>query len=157
MSVFRADCVESRNERVPLPDNPVRFIDAFVDGLDLRAAGFSCVEPKTTGRPGYVPGDLLKLYIYPFGDGNGLTARLLMNLMLIRGGYPPIAVRPEDRNTYLDALERGSLAGDLRPFQTFMHERLDSTLGEYLSTLREALSQPDRTRKPSTDKSTPRG
>jgi len=33
----------------------------------------------------------------PFNDGNGRTARLLMNLILIRAGYPPIAVRPEDR------------------------------------------------------------
>ena len=47
-------------------DNPVRFIDAFVDGLDLAAAGFARVAPKTTGRPGYAPGDLLKLYIYGY-------------------------------------------------------------------------------------------
>ena len=48
------------------PDNPVRFIDAFVDGLDLAAASFSGVEPKMTGRPGYAPADLLKLYIYGY-------------------------------------------------------------------------------------------
>ena len=48
------------------PDNPVRFIDAFVDGLDLVAAGFADVEPKETGRPGYAPTDLLKLYIYGY-------------------------------------------------------------------------------------------
>src|ERR1700719_4365362 len=47
-------------------DNPVRFIDAFVDGLDLAAAGFKRVTPKGTGRPGYAPGDLLKLYIYGY-------------------------------------------------------------------------------------------
>jgi transposase len=47
-------------------DNPVRFIDAFVDGLDLTAAGFVRVEAKATGRPGYAPGDLLKLYIYGY-------------------------------------------------------------------------------------------
>jgi transposase len=47
-------------------DNPVRFIDAFVDGLDLAAASFSRVEPKVTGRPGYAPSDLLKLYIYGY-------------------------------------------------------------------------------------------
>ena len=47
-------------------DNPVRFIDAFVDGLDLAAAGFLRVEAKAMGRPGYAPGDLLKLYIYGY-------------------------------------------------------------------------------------------
>src|ERR1700730_13144375 len=47
-------------------DNPVRFINAFVDGLDLKAAGFERVEAKATGRPGYAPGDLLKLYIYGY-------------------------------------------------------------------------------------------
>ena len=47
-------------------DNPVRFIDAFVDGLDLAAAGFGHVEPKVTGRPAYAPADLLKLYIYGY-------------------------------------------------------------------------------------------
>jgi transposase len=45
-------------------DNPVRVIDAFVDGLDLRAMAFSRVEPSNTGRPGYHPSTMLKLYIY---------------------------------------------------------------------------------------------
>jgi Fic family protein len=80
--------------------------------------------------------------IHPFSDGNGRTARLLMNLVLLRGGYPPIAVRPEDRKIYLDTLECGSPTDDLRPFHTFMHERLDATLGEYLSALREGLPAP---------------
>ena len=48
------------------PDNPVRFIDVFVDGLDLEATGFARVEPRATGRPGYAPADLLKLYIYGY-------------------------------------------------------------------------------------------
>jgi transposase len=48
------------------PENPVRFIEAFVDGLDLAAAGFARVRPKETGRPGYAPADLLKLYIYGY-------------------------------------------------------------------------------------------
>jgi transposase len=47
-------------------ENPVRFIDAFVDGLDLAALGFIGTVPKATGRPGYAPADLLKLYIYGY-------------------------------------------------------------------------------------------
>ena len=45
-------------------EKPVRFIDAFVDGLDLAAVGLARVEAKATVRPGYAPGDQLKLYIY---------------------------------------------------------------------------------------------
>ena len=56
---------ESLDEYVG-PENPVRFIDAFVDGLDLAAAGFARVIPKTAGRPAYAPADLLKLYIYGY-------------------------------------------------------------------------------------------
>lgn len=47
-------------------DNPVRFIDAFVESLDLAEMGFERVEPAETGRPPYDPSDLLKLYIYGY-------------------------------------------------------------------------------------------
>lgn len=47
-------------------DHPVRVLDAFVDGLDLAALGFSKVVAKATGRPPYRPGDLLKLYLYGY-------------------------------------------------------------------------------------------
>ncbi|HEY8063178.1 MAG TPA: Fic family protein [Methylosinus sp.] len=81
--------------------------------------------------------------IHPFADGNGRTARLLMNLLLIRGGYPPVSVRPEDRKAYLDGLERASLADDASPYRTFMGERLDATLAEYIGVLEEALPPDD--------------
>lgn len=48
------------------PDNPVRFIEAFVDGLDLEGAGFVRVTAKETGRPGFDPADILKLYTYGY-------------------------------------------------------------------------------------------
>jgi len=47
-------------------DNPVRVIDVFVEELDLGGLGFGRVEPRATGRPGYHPSDLLKLYIYGY-------------------------------------------------------------------------------------------
>lgn len=65
----------NRNQLVMFPesldeyiaeDDPVRFVDAFVDSLDLQALGFQRAVPKETGRPPYHPGDLLKLYIYGY-------------------------------------------------------------------------------------------
>ena len=47
-------------------ENPVRFIDAFVGELDLAALGFTRAVARETGRPGYDPGDLLRLYIYGY-------------------------------------------------------------------------------------------
>ena len=47
-------------------ENPVRFIDAFVAGLDLAALGFARATPAGTGRPPYDPADLLRLYVYGY-------------------------------------------------------------------------------------------
>src|SRR5215472_14493697 len=44
-------------------DNPVRVVDVFVDSLNLDKLGFVGVQPLETGRPGYHPGMMLKLYI----------------------------------------------------------------------------------------------
>ncbi len=64
---------ESREQRVLFPEvlddyiseeNLVRFIDAFVDGLEMEELGFDRTAPQETGRPPYDPRDLLKLYIY---------------------------------------------------------------------------------------------
>ena len=66
---------ESREQRILFPevlddyisgDNVVRFIDAFVDGLEMEGRGFDRSAPKETGRPPYDPRDILKLYIYGY-------------------------------------------------------------------------------------------
>lgn len=47
-------------------DNPVRFVDAFVEAQDLRGLGFERAEPKDVGRPSYHPGAMLRLYLYGY-------------------------------------------------------------------------------------------
>ena len=56
------DCIEDYIKE----DNPVRVIDAFVDGLDIAEIGIRRAKPNETGRPPYDPRDILKLYIYGY-------------------------------------------------------------------------------------------
>ena len=48
------------------PENPVRFLDAFVDSLEMRSLGFQHATIQETGRPPYDPKDMLKLYLYGY-------------------------------------------------------------------------------------------
>ncbi len=80
--------------------------------------------------------------IHPFNDGNGRSARLLMNLILIRGGYPPVAVRPMDREAYLLALQQPRGDGGEATFDRLLLERLSATLDECLRAMRDAIATP---------------
>ncbi|GBQ31362.1 cell filamentation cAMP-inducing protein Fic [Gluconacetobacter sacchari DSM 12717] len=75
--------------------------------------------------------------IHPFSDGNGRTARLLMNLILLRAGYPMLSIKPEDRGAYLDVIEHAQLNNDDKPFQEFMHFKLERGMSSYLSAIIE--------------------
>lgn len=58
-------------------DNPVRVIDAFVDGVDLEALGIKRATPNEMGRPSYDPHDLLKLYVYGYFNRIRSSRRLM--------------------------------------------------------------------------------
>jgi len=76
--------------------------------------------------------------IHPFNDGNGRTARLLMNLVMIRSGYPPVAVRPEDRLEYIRSLQEAQAGRGPENFNEMLYRQLEATLAEYLGVLEEA-------------------
>ncbi len=76
--------------------------------------------------------------IHPFTDGNGRTSRLLMNLMLLKGGYPPVVIRPEDRPAYLDALD-ATRVNDRPIYHRFMNGRLEAALDHHLEILQRGV------------------
>jgi Fic family protein len=70
--------------------------------------------------------------IHPFVDGNGRTARLFMNLLLLRFGYPPGVIGPKDRLKYIKALEGAQLGGSLESFHQVVYRAVSSSLDLYL-------------------------
>ncbi|MGE6369965.1 Fic family protein [Planococcus kocurii] len=77
------------------------------------------------------------VYIHPFADGNGRTARLLMNLILMGHGFPPAIVKAEDiqRLTYYEALETASTQGNTQPFVELIAQCVEESLTTYLKAI----------------------
>ncbi|MGH8569176.1 MAG: transposase, partial [Gammaproteobacteria bacterium] len=93
-------------------DNPVRFLDAFVAQLDLAALGFQRVVPAETGRPGYDPGDLLRLYLYGYFHRIRSSRRLEQEthrnvelMWLLRGLRPDFKTIADFRRDHPQALK----------------------------------------------------
>jgi Fic family protein len=78
--------------------------------------------------------------IHPFRDGNGRTARLLMNLMLLRAGYPIAVLTNDRRQTYVDALIHADNNNDIGPLTTLVAEASRESLVETLRILSTAES-----------------
>ncbi|CAH1153830.1 unnamed protein product [Phaedon cochleariae] len=69
--------------------------------------------------------------IHPFVDGNGRTSRLIMNMILLKAGYPPVMVLKEQRETYYDSLKTANM-GDVRPFVRFVAQCTLQILDMYI-------------------------
>ena len=63
-------------------------------------------------------------YIHPYPDGNGRTARFLMNVLLASGGYPWTVIRVDDRKNYMEGLEAASVGNDIKPFATLLAQQV---------------------------------
>jgi Fic family protein len=73
--------------------------------------------------------------IHPFIDGNGRTGRLLVNMELMKAGYPPIDIKFTDRMRYYDAFDAYHVRGDLSEMAKLFAEYLNARLDEYLKVL----------------------
>jgi Fic family protein len=77
--------------------------------------------------------------IHPFIDGNGRTARLLMNLILIQNGYPPAIILPKDRLKYIKSLEKGQLGGSIDDYLGVIYQAVYHSIQIYVKALNKQL------------------
>lgn len=81
--------------------------------------------------------------IHPFDDGNGRTARILMNFILLKFGYPPVIIRTEDKANYFAALQQAD-AGIITPFVEYIAENLVTSLELMIKGAKgESIEDPD--------------
>lgn len=95
------------------PLNPDAVSDAMHALCDLMQQ-----EPNAFVRA--LLGHFFFVYIHPYMDGNGRTARFVMNVQLISGGYPWVVVPVDRREEYMQALEKASAEGDITSFLRFI-------------------------------------
>lgn len=74
------------------------------------------------------------VWIHPFFDGNGRTARLVFNLLLMRAGYPPAIILKNDRKKYYEALNQAN-QGDYSKLLLLVLQALERSLNIYLGSL----------------------
>ncbi|WDV48179.1 Fic family protein [Clostridiaceae bacterium M8S5] len=81
-----------------------------------------------------VHGEFVK--IHPFIDGNGRTARLLLNLELMKSGYPPIVIKNEERMKYYASLDKAHTTGDYSDFIAIVEKEVENSLEIYLKLIK---------------------
>ena len=91
-------------------------------------AFFDLLKEESEPSVRVVLGHFLFVYIHPYPDGNGRNGRFLMNVMLAAGGYPWTVIPLEQRDNYMEALEKGSVDQDIVPFTNFLGRLVSDTL-----------------------------
>ncbi len=126
--VYRRDRVRVVGSSLIFP-NPLKVPDlmgAFVDTVNAEAS----LHPVLTAAHAHYR----LVAVHPFADGNGRTARLLMNLLLIRAGFPPALLPVTERAAYYAALEVAN-GGDLGAFEALILGRVRVALMDLLAVV----------------------
>ncbi|TRM11653.1 Fic family protein [Lentibacillus cibarius] len=95
-------------------------------------------EQETTQMHPVTRGALLHAIfvgIHPFIDGNGRTSRLLLNLELMKNGFPPIVIKVENRLDYYEALNKAHTQKDYDHFIQLIAKELEDSLDLYLNAI----------------------
>lgn len=88
--------------------------------MDCMVALQECIVSEESFAVKAILGHLFLGYIHPYPDGNGRTARFLMNFLFVLGGYDWLVIKQENREGYLAALESASVNKNIKPFVDFI-------------------------------------
>lgn len=123
--------ISGSSHKLPLPDKVPGLMDNFSKWLFARQEKKDLHPVRFSAQAHY------KLVeIHPFVDGNGRTARLLMNLILMKYGYPIAIVeyQTEKRKKYYSTIQIAN-KGDLLPFETIIAEYVNQTADKYIGSI----------------------
>lgn len=94
---------------------------------DAMRAFFDCLAKEPHPAVQAILGHFLLVYIHPYMDGNGRTARFLMNILFAGGGYPWTIIQVKNRDRYFAALESASVENQIEPLVQFILEEMRAT------------------------------
>lgn len=103
------------------------LLDELIDFINTNPLQLNDIELATVFHHKFV-------WIHPFFDGNGRTVRLVMNLLLMRCGFPPAIILKNDRKKYYEALNQAN-AGNYQKLTLLMCQALERTLNIYINAL----------------------
>ena len=104
---------------------PVPVPEAIRDAMPTL---FDLLKEETESSVRAILGHFIFVYLHPYRDGNGRIGRFLMNTMLASGGYPWTIISVDNRDKYMEALERASVDQDISSFVNFIANLVKSAL-----------------------------
>ncbi|NJM38840.1 MAG: Fic family protein [Akkermansiaceae bacterium] len=116
-----------------IPPNPIKVPDLMTELFTVLGEISDPIERAAQLHHGIAK-------IHPFTDGNGRTARLAMNFVLLAAGFPPISIPTDQRQDYYNALEAAD-QGNFLAWQNFLTNQLHQELDTWLEALESALPE----------------
>ncbi len=113
----------------PAPDEISRLMKHLADQIHFSRSTLHPIELAAMAHKRLVD-------IHPFTDGNGRTARLLMNLILVHTGYGVVSIPPIWQNDYINALSASRQLNDMEPFSKLIAECVIETEQDYCRLLK---------------------
>ena len=124
--------ISGATHRPPIHIEIAPQMEAFIGWYNAQAQELHAIERACRVHIDFVA-------IHPFIDGNGRTSRLLMNLELMKSGFPPIVISVKDRLRYYEALDKAHTNKDYNDFIALVCQKIEESFEPYWFVLGDVL------------------